>query len=277
MSFDPISQDLPINPDFPPSSTGIEIDSHGSMLHGVMYRAGGEGTHPLIILLHGIPGHERNFDLAHILWRAGYHVAVFHYRGSWGSAGDYRFAHVLADVEAVINHYKQDTIAQQHRIDTSRILLMGHSLGGWASLVGLMRGQVTIAIAIASANVGLMGAMIEDDPDIQRKLTAQFLDPLTTPLTNVTGADLVIELEAHADEWDYTQHTKQFVDKKLLVIGAEQDEIAPVGMYHHPFVTLLTKRDPQYFTHTILDTDHSFSGKRVALARLILNWLHANL
>lgn len=46
-------------------------DVHGILLHGrrgrllsVLYTAGGEGLHPAVLLLHGIPGCGKNIDLA---------------------------------------------------------------------------------------------------------------------------------------------------------------------------------------------------------------------
>ena len=52
-------------------------DVHGILLHGrrgrllsVLYTAGGEGLHPTVLLLHGIPGCEKNIDLAQDLRRA---------------------------------------------------------------------------------------------------------------------------------------------------------------------------------------------------------------
>ena len=54
------------------------------------------------ILLHGFPGNERNLDLAQALRRAGWNAVFFHYRGSWGSDGDFSFGHVLEDVAAVV-------------------------------------------------------------------------------------------------------------------------------------------------------------------------------
>ena len=56
-------------------------DVHGILLHGrrgrllsVLYTAGGEGLHPAVLLLHGIPGCEKNIDLAQDLRRLARHL-----------------------------------------------------------------------------------------------------------------------------------------------------------------------------------------------------------
>ena len=47
-----------------PDMHGILIPGKRGRILSVQYTAGGEGTHPTVLLLHGIPGCERNLDLA---------------------------------------------------------------------------------------------------------------------------------------------------------------------------------------------------------------------
>ena len=111
-------------------------DVHGILLHGrrgrllsVLYTAGGEGLHPAVLLLHSIPGCEKNIDLAQDLRRAGFHVLMFHYSGSWGSDGDYALAHNLEDAETALDFILSD---EKYGFDKNRIYAIGHSLGGFA-------------------------------------------------------------------------------------------------------------------------------------------------
>jgi pimeloyl-ACP methyl ester carboxylesterase len=62
-------------------------------MNALVYVAAGAGPHPAVILLHGFPGNERNLDLAQDMRRAGWDVLYFNYRGSWGTLGDFSFAH----------------------------------------------------------------------------------------------------------------------------------------------------------------------------------------
>ena len=72
-----------------PDLYGIIIPGKHGKLLATLYSAGGEGPHPTVLLLHGIPGCEQNLDLAQAFRRAGFHVMTFHYSGSWGSSGNY--------------------------------------------------------------------------------------------------------------------------------------------------------------------------------------------
>ena len=58
-------QDLPgFDADYPPAMHELSFNSGGSKLNGLLYVANGAGPHPLVILLHGYPGNERNLDNA---------------------------------------------------------------------------------------------------------------------------------------------------------------------------------------------------------------------
>ena len=66
-------------------------------------RGGGQGPAPDVILLHGLPGNERNLDLAQAIRRAGWDVLTFTYRGAWGSPGDFSIANAMEDAAAALD------------------------------------------------------------------------------------------------------------------------------------------------------------------------------
>ena len=76
----------------------FQIPSHGALINAFVYVAAGDGPHPLVVLLHGFPGNERNLDLAQDIRRAGWDVLYFDYRGSWGSPGDFSFSHSIEEI-----------------------------------------------------------------------------------------------------------------------------------------------------------------------------------
>ena len=55
----------------PPRMEVLHIPSGGVEINGVAYLAGGAGAHPTLVLLHGLPGNEKNLDLAQAVRRAG--------------------------------------------------------------------------------------------------------------------------------------------------------------------------------------------------------------
>src|SRR5436853_7929856 len=60
----------------------LHIPSGGVAINGVAYTAAGAGPHPVLVLMHGLPGNEKNLDLAQAVRRAGWTVVTFNYRRS---------------------------------------------------------------------------------------------------------------------------------------------------------------------------------------------------
>ena len=79
--------DPPRNAAYPTHNQQLLIPSHGVGLNALLFQAAGAGPHPTVILMHGLPGNERNLDLAQAIRRAGWDVLTFTYRGAWGSPG----------------------------------------------------------------------------------------------------------------------------------------------------------------------------------------------
>ena len=61
--------DPPADAAHPPRMEVLHIPSGGVKINGVAYLAGGAGAHPTVVLLHGLPGNEKNLDLAQAIRR----------------------------------------------------------------------------------------------------------------------------------------------------------------------------------------------------------------
>src|ERR1700712_452630 len=92
-----ITVDPPHDAAQPASMQAFQLPSHGELLNAIAYVASGPGPHPIVILLHGFPGNERNLDLAQAIRRSGVDVLYFNYRGAWGSPGAFSFTHSIED------------------------------------------------------------------------------------------------------------------------------------------------------------------------------------
>lgn len=55
----------------------LHIPSHGVWINGLIYQPSGAGPHPTLIVCHGLPGNEKNLDLAQAVRRAGWNAVTF--------------------------------------------------------------------------------------------------------------------------------------------------------------------------------------------------------
>src|SRR5215204_89412 len=137
----------------------LHIPSGGVRVNGVAMVAAGPGTHPTFVFCHGLPGNEKGHDLAQALRRAGWNAITFNYRGSWGSPGEFRFDHTVEDAAAVLAYLRDTANVRALAVDTTRIVIGGHSMGGWAAALAAARDpRLRGAVLISSADMGLEGA-----------------------------------------------------------------------------------------------------------------------
>src|SRR5271170_1001187 len=150
-----IFTDPPADKAHPAAMTVLHIPSHGVSINGVLYSPPGAGPHPTLVICHGLPGNEKNLDLAQAVRRAGWNAVTFNYRGSWGSPGVFRFAQNLQDAEAVLAYLRDPKNAAALAIDTKHLAIAGHSMGGWVVAHTAARDHaLSGAILISMADMG---------------------------------------------------------------------------------------------------------------------------
>ncbi|ADE57722.1 MULTISPECIES: alpha/beta hydrolase family protein [Aminobacterium] len=260
---------------YPPSMEALDFVSEGSHLYGVIYIAQGIPPHPTILFLHGFPGTEKNLDLAQVLRRAGFNTVVFSYRGCWGSQGFYSFSHVISDSINAVRYLQSDFAQKNYGVDPERILIFGHSMGGFAmaKVADAMPGIRDFCF-ISGWNLGFDGKNGLNDSESQKKLDL-LLKLGAPPLHGTNKEALLEEIRCHLHDWDIVNSASSFINRNILVLGAKNDNITPLRTNHAPFVEALRKYNNEGTKEIIMNTDHSYSDCRVALAGHILDWLES--
>ncbi|HEU4721986.1 MAG TPA: hypothetical protein VFS59_11535 [Gemmatimonadaceae bacterium] len=82
----------------PARNAVLHVPTHGVQVQGLALLAAGAGRHPTLVFLRGLPGNEQGHDLAQVL-----------------------------------AYVRESANARTLRVDTSRIVVGGHSMGGWAA------------------------------------------------------------------------------------------------------------------------------------------------
>ncbi|MHC1478775.1 alpha/beta hydrolase [Frateuria aurantia] len=258
----------------PPGQVELKIPSHGAMLNGFMYTAAGSQAHPVLVLLHGFPGNERNLDLAQAARRAGWDTLYFDYRGSWGSGGRFSFAHALEDVDQVLAFIRSPPVRQRWHLDTSRIALLGHSMGGGLALLATERDPgIRCTAALAAWNFGAEARLWQRQPGSRQEQEAYFsqvTDPDAGPLRS-TGGALRDELLQAPPEWDFVQNAQRLRGRPLLLV-ADTRTAADMATYTALLARLHALMADKVTALTYVD-DHPFSAHREALQQQLLAWL----
>ena len=267
-----VTADPPRDADHPAASSELLIPSHGSELNALIYMAARAGPHPTVILLHGIPGNEQNLDLAQAIRRSGWNVLTLHYRGSWGSQGKFSVGHSIEDGDSAIAFIRQPEIAAKYNIDTTRIVLGGHSMGGLVTAAHARHDPALLgAFLIDAWNAGRTGAGLAPlGKEELHKRAAENFNDFGHSLQGATPDSTAAELIPHKSDWNFQDWAPQLAKRPLLVIGASHAN----GEENHKLAAAVASAGGTVEDYT-LDSDHSFQDHRIALESIVVTWLNS--
>jgi pimeloyl-ACP methyl ester carboxylesterase len=260
-----IYTDPPADKAHPARSEVLHIPTGGVQVNGLAYIAAGPGAHPTVLLFHGLPGNEKNLDLAQAIRRAGWNVVTLNYRGSWGSPGTFSFKGNLADGKAALAYVRDPANAARLQVDPTRLVVMGHSMGGWVTAV------------TAGEDPALLGAVLISAADMSRLATAAPAERLATAADNmealagVTAQSMADDMATLGPDESFAHAAPGLARKPLLVLSAD-DGLAPMT---DALVADIRKRGGTRVTALHAPTDHSWNTQRIRLESEIIRWLQA--
>lgn len=283
-----VTADPAPDPAHPAANRQVLIPSHGDGMNALLMLAAGAGPKPTLLLLHGLPGNEQNLDVAQAARRAGWNVLTMHYRGSWGSPGRFSLAGAADDVDAAMAFLRDPAHARAWGIDTARLVVGGHSMGGFLAARYAARhadgdGSVIGAILIDPANWGQTGKAVLAHPEQRQDRIAAMGDDFGNALAGTDAAALMAEIERHARDWDLLDDAPRLAHVPVLLLGAERGNARGAAA----LADAVRARgagdgalDARQKTASNLDfrtmpTDHAFIDHRIALATAIVDWLDA--
>ncbi len=262
-----VTTDPPPDPKNPPTMESPDIPSHGSKMYAVLYIASGAGPHPTVVMMHGFPGNEKNLDLAYSIRRAGWNVLVPFYRGAWGSGGTFSFTHAIEDTHAAVEFLRSPENAKRFRVDANRIVLVGHSMGGFIVASATAQDPKIYGVAlISAANLGPASAR-------QRSSNAQeFQERWRANASRLAGTSaeaLLDEMNRNPENWDYMNFVPLLRNRPVLIVEADDRNTSD----NQALAQALRRAGDTRVTETHMATDHPFSDHRIALQAEVVNWL----
>jgi pimeloyl-ACP methyl ester carboxylesterase len=261
-----IFTDPPSDTVHPPRMEVLHIPSGGVEINGVAYLASGAGRHPTVVLLHGLPGNEKNLDLAQAIRRAGWNVVTFNYRGSWGSPGTFSFEGNLADAKAVLVYLRNSVHASTLQIDTTRLVIGGHSMGGWVSaLTSAQDPGLAGTILISAADMGGEGATAATKAAVAKSMASDM-----EALAGTSPEKMADEVIGFSPRLSFNAQVARGLAGKPLLVLTSDDGLAPGA---EKLAKAVQDAGGRSVTVRHEATDHGWSGRRIALEAAVISWL----
>lgn len=267
-----IVQDPPIDHTNPARGGGMQFLSKGERINAQLYLPAGAGVHPAVILLHGLPGNEQNLDLARAMQRAGWAVITFHYRGSWGSGGTFTLEGGCDDVDSLLAEIGGPGGTAKWHIDPKRIVIMGHSYGGYVAGCATQRHPSLLATALIapwdpSSDVARFAAIPTDKVATE---APKIFDDVDGRLSGIDAAGLMNAIRDHGAALSLAAAAPALARRPLLIATASRDDADDQAI---ALLAALSQRADAPLTNRRFDTDHGFNDQRIALESYVLEWL----
>jgi pimeloyl-ACP methyl ester carboxylesterase len=287
-----ITHDPPRDAAHPARNRQLLIESHGAQMNALFFLAAGAGPHPTMLLLHGLPGNERNLDLAQAARRAGWNVLTFTYRGAWGSEGDFSISNAVEDTAAAMAFLRSSDAVREYGIDPARLVIAGHSMGGYMAAAiaahdalgfnpASLRSRAGASDSPAHAHPPLAGLILLDAWNIaadavqvraagaqgRARLIAGF-DDFGRALHGATPESVADDVIAQGPGWSLPRLAPQLAHTPVLTITAFHG-----GGAENRVTTEALRRAGARVTALEIDSDHPFSDHRIALAAEVVRWL----
>ena len=260
--------DPPRDPAHPAYNRQLLIPSAGVGMNALLFAAAGVGPKPTMILMHGLPGNERNLDLAQAVRRAGWNVLTFTYRGAWGSPGNFSIRGAVDDTAAALA-FARSPDGVKLGIDPNRLVLAGHSMGAMAAmLTAANQPRVTGLVILDAWDAGKDSAAIRKGGAEARAGAVRSMDDLGHALQGATAESLVDELIAKGSDLDLLATAPKLNGRRILSVYARYG-----GAADNRALAAELRRNHARLTAVELVSDHSFADHRIALAVAVVAWL----
>lgn len=267
-----------LDPDFPFEQFVTYFMSQGSVVHATMWIAQGRELKGTVILAPQWYGGDRLESVIIPLMTAGINVMTFHPRGMWDNLHTYTLTGAVDDLLAAAAYMRStaaDTIKTPKghgwRTDPTRIAVMGLSGGGGNVSLSACAEDELIQSAIAVASNSMAPPPTPEATE-QAHIMSETMKAQTAGRVDL-GGTLNAMTPSDYDRMRPTVRAPHLVEKNILLIGASEDKVAPLDACHKPIAQAMRDAGVRVFDEVILDTDHNFLTKRIALARLMIQWL----
>lgn len=252
-----MSDPLEFNKNAVPLSMPLIIPSVNKLTARILI-APGKSKKPTVIFLHGNPGFEKNEDIGQALRRNGYNCVFFSYSGTWGNHGFFSYSQSLQDTKDVYEYLIQNS--KKLRINPDEVYLFGHSMGGDIALIALeeMNGIKGVIAVDPWSGYNVLNHKLE-------KQKNKYISNLEQrPAIHINSGEEFVNDIMDNEKMSLENALKNHSNSILYLFSTEREK--SIFKNFHPNINSNN-------LNVLNACDHSFSDKRISLAKSAFKWL----
>ena len=89
------------------------------------------------------------------------------------------------------------------------------------------------------------------------------------------GKTVVEDAIRNAEQYDLLHYADALAQRTVLLVAGTRDSDAPIAEHYEPLVQALASKAGARLTKVLLESDHTFSDRRIALAHAVIAWLNS--
>lgn len=242
-------------------SLPIIFPSGDNDIVGRVLMAEGKAPKPTIVFLHGNPGFEKNEETGQMLRRAGYNTVFFSYSGTWGNKGSFSYHKSIEDLKSLVKYLDKNN--KRLRIDSEKIYLCGFSMGADIALLSV--NDIPNIKGVISIDVWNGYNELRHKSEKQISQYIKNLD--VRPCINIRSGKFFVNDIMNDEVMDIKIHLNKISCPTLYIFSNSR------GMKAFKEYSNGVKKQEMLFLEA---SDHSFSNKRIALAKTIFSFIKRN-
>jgi acetyl esterase/lipase len=191
-------------------------------------------------------------------------VIYFNYRGAWGSQGTFSFTSAVEDVKNVVDFCKKN--ADSLRIDTSNIVLFGHSMGGWVCLKALQQlPEIKKGFALSTWDIAGDFVNVKTEDQLRSLASTADINGGGYFVLNTPAPEIFKPVIQNRPYYDIKSDANRLSGKQIIMLDEHNR--------NKGIADSIQKANKSYFHYEVWATDHSFTNKRVSLMKKLLAFL----
>ena len=237
--------------------------SAGNRLIGALHKPSDMKDLPhAVLVLHGFPGMAPILsDIVFSLCQSGFAPMTFHYRGCWGSGGDYSFLGAIRDTQKALA-----LVIDRKDLDVENLTIIGHSFGGLIAMLMTVRNDMV-------KNVAALCPVANMKAELASHRAKTILEKGLPFVSGFPMSKAAVEWEALSKQYDPIFYVEKIAPRNFLLVHGDKDDIIPIDCSEVLFTKAL---DPKNIS-VVNNADHIFAGNHHKTIGLLTSWIKSNI